>query len=256
MNNAAALQQVNTAQNELDALLTSGSDTFEARKKLKEAQTKLNLTEQNENQKLSVTESRKKSARRIEAAEIIESVTGEFDKTLESLLSIQTPAITVPLHFAENVLLAHECLSDAQQQQREQESGVAELRQRQTELQEKRQEIITRRAAGAGDDEKDGPALALILADSENLNDLIDKKINNTQAANTNQQERAVAEAQQALSTAINTAYIECLRSLALQLESSLVATAQSLVSAPGIIPKNRYSPCPVLKEACQNGIF
>jgi len=256
MNSTAAQQQVHAAQNELDVLLAKGLSTFEARKKLKEAQTELSLIEQKENQKLSATESRKKSARKMEAGEIIASVTDELDKTVESLLNIQIPTINVPLHFAENVLLAHEHLSAAQEKQREQESDVAELRQRQTELQEKRKDIITRRAAGNGDDEKDGPALALLQADMENLNDLIDKKINSTEAANTSQQERAVAEAQQALSTAINAAYIECKLSLALQLESSLVATAQSLVASPGIIPKKRYSPCPAIKEACQNGIF
>ncbi len=155
-----------------------------------------------------------------------------------------------------NVLLAHEHLSDAQQKQREQTTGVTELRQRQTELQAKRQGIVHRRAAGQINDDEDSRVLILIDADLEGLTALINKTVTGSQAIDTSQQERAVGEAQQALSTAINAAYIESLRSLITQFEPALVATAQTLVAAPGIITKNRWSPSPLVREACQKGVF
>lgn len=257
MNTATALQQVNEAQENLDTLLSKGEDTMEARRVLKDAEYKLTLVKQDENQKLSASESRKKSARQLEAGEIIASVTSELDKTIESLLNnIQAPVLNIPLYLAENILIAHERLTTAQEKQREQDSGVIELRQRQTELQAKRQKVIQRRSNGQTNDEEDSRALVLIDADLEGLTALIDKKVNSAEAVDTTQQERTVAEAQIALSSAINASYIECLRSLITQLEPSLVATAQTLAAAPGIIAKNRWSPCPVIKEACQNGIF
>jgi len=179
----------------------------------------------------------------------------QFNETISSLVNIETPSLKIPDTFAANIIRAHNNLAAAKKNEHSYETEVAELRKRHSDLEGKRQEIITRRTAGSGDDEHDGQALTLIQADLEGLSDLIDKK-SNMQAADTHQEEQAISNAQLTLSNAVNSAYVECLLSLATQFESSLVETAQLLAAMKDSLSKNSYQPCEALRNASSRGVF
>lgn len=249
-------QKVNDAQTELDQALASNGDTFSARKKLQLAKTELEAEEQKENQKLATIESQKKSARLREADEVVKSVTDELNKTLENLTNIQTPVLHVSAYYAENVLIAHEHLSASQKKMREQKAGASKLHLRKTELKIKRQSIINKRSVGQGDDTEDSQALVLIDADLEGLAALIDKHVAAQPVIDSTAKERAVSEAQTALTLEINTGYIQALRSLVAQQEAALIATAKTLSVVPGVQVRDRYQPSSIIRAASQGGVL
>lgn len=255
MNVSALKTEVETAQEELNTLLASGLETFTCRKHLKDLKEKLTLAEQEEDKKRNDVQAKENLAINREAAEMTADIVKQFNDAISSLVNIETPSLKIPDTFAANIIRAHNNLAAAKKNEHSDLSEVVELRKRHSDLEAKRQEIISRRTAGNGDDEHDGQTLALIQADLEGLSALIDKK-SNIQAVDTHQEEQAVSNAQLALDNAVKSAYVECLLSLVNQFEPSLVETARLLAAMKDSLSKNRYQPCEEIRNASSRGVF
>lgn len=258
MNNSAlAMQeQVTTAQNELDLLLADGGDTFTARQKLKDAQSQLSMIEQEQHEAVSDSAAERSADLQRDASRVVRATIDELSASLAAHSCPTVPVANLPVHLAENILLAREALAGAQERKHASRTQVDHLRQRQNALKTKREQLIQRRAAGNGDDEADAAALALIDADTEGLAKLIDQAACSGPEISTEQEELALSYAQGALATALNFERIRVLKNHVLNLEQALVAAAQALAAAPGVRIPDRYQPCHILKQATQTGVL
>lgn len=255
MNTSTLHSKVENAQLELDQLLSDGEDTLEARRKLRDAQTELNMAQEKESQVIAENNSKQQALRQQEATKMTRAAIDDLNSDLKKLTHFETPLARLPISFAENLLIARNNLSIAQQSKNAYQSRIDQLHKRQNDLKAKRDEIIQRRTAGMGDDDIDAKSLALIEADQDGLTQLIERETsNNSQSTGT--EERAVINAQVAWNNAINTERIRCLRELVSHLESSLITAANALAITPGVKTTDRYQPSQVLRKAAQSGVL
>jgi len=257
MSNTSALRkEVEASQSDLDEQLASGASTIESRRKLKEAQTNLQTAEQAESKTAAKTEAKVQTERQREAAKLVDEATTELNASLQKLAHVEVPRARLPIHLGVNILSAREKLDTDTESSRAYHTRISQLREQQHALESRRNEIVSRRAAGQGNDKKDGESLALIQADQEGLAQMIDREIDNGDAVDTTRSEPLVNEALQGFERAFRAEQIRVLRELTGQLEALLITAAQALSSAPGVLAKDRYQPNPVIRKASQEGLL
>jgi hypothetical protein len=250
-----ATQFVATAQADLDAALASGTDTSEARERLRLAEQELQDAKaaQAQAEFSNQGEARDRHQRMVEAE--LKAVTDTVNASLAELASITPPTVTLPAGPLDNLIRARQQLEEAKDAMATHQTKVDELNGRLQALISERQAITDRRAGGNRNDAKDGPRLALLNADIDGLQGLIERtraeapQDINSLATELSRLAAAWGNAQQeAVSTALN-AHCHVL-------EDALIEAANRLKSRfPVGFVGLRYRPSERLKHACASGV-
>lgn len=172
-----AVSFVSNAQADLDAALATGADTAEARARLRLAEEELAAAKAaHVEEEASANEEAGGRIRKLVEAEL-KAATKEVNDSLAELASIEPPKATLPAHTLEQLIRARLAHEAAKAGHSTYQTSMDELNKRLLVLEGERNVIKDRRAAGARNDAEDGPALALLNADIEGLQRLIDRML-------------------------------------------------------------------------------
>lgn len=250
-----AAQFVATAQADLDAALASGTDTSEARERLRLAEQELQDAKaaQAQAEVSNQGEARDRIQKMVEAE--LKATTDTANASLAELASITPPTVTLPAGPLDSIIRARLQFDEAKDAMVTHQAKVDELNGRLRALISERQAITDRRAGGNRNDAKDGPKLALLNADIDGLQGLIDRtraeapqgidslstEISRFQTEWGNAQKDAIAAALNAHCHALEGALIEAANRLRSRFPVGYVGL--------------RYRPSERLKAACASGV-
>jgi hypothetical protein len=250
-----ATQFVATAQADLDAALAAGTDTSEARERLRLAGQELQEARaaQAQAEVSNQGEARDRIQKMVEAE--LKAVTDTVNASLAELASITPPSVTLPAGPLDSLIRARLQFDEAKDAMGAHQAKVDDLNGRLRVLTGERQTIIDRRAGGSRNDAEDSPRLALLNADIDGLQGLIERtraeapQDINSLATELSRLTAAWGNAQQdAVATALN-AHCHVL-------EGALIEAANRLKSRfPVGFVGLRYRPSERLKQACASGV-
>lgn len=250
-----AVQFLATAQADLDAALAAGTDTSEARERLRLAGQELQDAKaaQAQAEVSNQGEARDRIQKMVE--EELKAATDTVNASLTELASITPPTVTLPAGPLDSLIRARLQFDEAKDAMATHQAKVDELNGRLRALISERQAITERRAGGNRNGAKDGPRMALLNADIEGLQGLIERTRgeapNNVDSLSTelSRLQAVWGNAQQdAVATALN-AHCHVL-------EGALIEAANRLKSRfPVGFVGLRYRPSERLKHACASGV-
>jgi hypothetical protein len=248
---AKAQYQAAAAQSALDAALTQGADTAEARDRLEAANTHLRALQLSQGQEAISAQAEHAARLRGQAVALSDEATGTLYAELTELAALAVPEVALPVSVAASMIEAREQTAKTEALHREHATRLSALRDRQAALHAERERIVARRAEG---DAKpaDGAHLALLGADLEGLARLIGQHEAQTPAPT------AGAEHAERLWTDVQAdARRAALLALAKDLESRLIETAERLAaSATSWSTAGRYCPDHRLGNAAHRGVW
>ena len=248
-----ARTRVAQAQAELDAVLSDGQPSNDARATLALAEEELNrvLAAMAETAEQAATE----HAAEIEtqARAMVADAGGAIGGELATLAALPVPGVDLPVSTAVALLQARQkaaALGEASQAHR---ARMDALRGRLSALEAKRQAIIKRRSSGAHEP-RDGEKLALLDADAEGLRDLIERVSAEDPSGGDATRDLSYREDQWGRTVA--DARRTALLTLAKELEAQLLHTAALLAAtAPRGSTDGRWVPSQALRQVCSRGI-
>ncbi len=248
-------KQVQITQFELDNILKSGGDTFEARKNLKTAQEKLQAAEKSDRELFESEQASVQAALNKKADDIISKKVNELNAELDELLAVQKPEVILPPSLALNVLTARDALTTAKNKGASLNAAVSKLQKRRATIETKKQELIDKRALDhTRDDEQDASTLALYDLDIQRLDSLIEEE-KSKNVVNTTAEQNILSNAETMLNRAVQEERIRCLSEITSRLEIALITAANKLTSM-GVPASRRYKPSQVLRSAAQAGVL
>lgn len=248
---------VATAQADLDAALAAGTDTGEARERLRLAEQELKDAQAAQVQDEVAGKDEIIRARMKLVHEELKAATDAANASLKDLTSVIPPTVTLSAVPLENLIRARRQHDEAREALSAHQARVDELNSRLHALTGERQAITARRTAGTRNDAEDGPKLALLNADIEGLQSLITR----TRAEAPVGFEESMNEVSR-LETVWRKAQEEAV-AVALNdhchvLEAALIAAATHLskTAKPTGYVGLRYQPAQRLRTACLAGVF
>lgn len=171
----AARNRLGAAQQALADALVAGAPTGDERARVEQAQRDLTAM-------LAQAEAATEQAEAQRRRQVAEAATAEakavaqqVQARIQALATVTVPSVELPPSVVATVIEARQRAAATADAAGAARAKISHLLGRQQALEQRRSQIMASRQAGQGDDAKDGPALALIQADSEALSTLIEQ---------------------------------------------------------------------------------
>lgn len=249
-----ARTRVAQAQAELDAVLSDGQPSNDARATLNLAEEELARLEAECRTASRQVEDEHAAEIETQARAMVADAAAVVAGELATLAALPVPGVDLPTGIAVALLQARQKARKHGEVVQAHRDRLDALRGRLHALEAERQAIIKRRSSGAHEP-RDGEKLALLDADAEGLRDLIERTASEAPAQGDAARELATRQGQ--WDQAVTDARRAALHSLAYGLETQLMAVAALLAAAAA--PSSglgRWVPHPAVKNACLRGVW
>lgn len=227
----AARNRLGQAQAAYATALSGGAGTAEARSRLERAQDDLDAMQAQARAEAEQAEAARRQQIQAAAVDEAKAVAQQVQARIQALATVTVPSVELPPSVVATVIEARQRAAATADAAGAARAKISHLLGRQQALEQRRSQIMASRQAGQGDDAKDGPALALIQADSEALSTLIEQAtadaaepVRRAEAA-----AAAIGHAETLWQQAVEAATTQALTEITWALESALVQAASEL---------------------------